>query len=51
MRLPRDGTDHPLARSFRRFVQDPAFPYVGTKSALESGRLLVPQRRSNRPDI
>ncbi len=34
MLFPRDDADHPLARSFRHFLQDPTFPCVGVKSAL-----------------
>jgi FPC/CPF motif-containing protein YcgG len=41
MQFPRDDADHPLARSFRHFLQDPAFPCVGAKSALARNQLKI----------
>ena len=31
MLFPRNDADHPLARSFKQFLQDPEFPCVGAK--------------------
>src|SRR3954452_2734710 len=41
MLFPRDDADHPLARSFRHFLQDPEFPCVGAKSALSRDRIKI----------
>ncbi|MGU3537911.1 guanitoxin biosynthesis heme-dependent pre-guanitoxin N-hydroxylase GntA [Methylobacterium sp. A54F] len=41
MRLPTDDRDHPLARAFHAFIEDPPFPCVGAKSALSRGRMKV----------
>ncbi|MCJ2015031.1 guanitoxin biosynthesis heme-dependent pre-guanitoxin N-hydroxylase GntA [Methylobacterium sp. J-076] len=41
MELPRDDREHPCARAFREFIQDPPFPCVGAKSALSRGRLKI----------
>jgi FPC/CPF motif-containing protein YcgG len=37
----QDDSDHPLARAFREFVQDPAFPCVGAKSALSRDEIRI----------
>ena len=39
MLFPRNDADHPLARSFKRFLQDPEFPCVGAKSALSRNQM------------
>src|SRR3954454_17960247 len=41
MLFPRDDAHHPLARSFRDFIQNPAFPCVGAKSALSRGQIRI----------
>src|SRR3954470_17241239 len=41
MFFPTDDAHHPLARSFRDFVQNPAFPCVGAKSALSRGQIRI----------
>ena len=41
MLFPRDDADHPLARSFRHFLQDPEFPCVGAKSALSRDQIKI----------
>ena len=41
MLFPRDDRAHPLAQSFRRLLQDPAFPCVGAKSALSRDDLKI----------
>jgi uncharacterized protein len=41
MLFPRDDADHPLARSFKRFLQDPEFPCVGAKSALSRDQIKI----------
>jgi uncharacterized protein len=41
MFFPTDDAHHPLARSFRDFVQNPAFPCVGAKSALSRDQLRI----------
>jgi YqcI/YcgG family len=41
MLFPRDDADHPLARSFRHFLQDPEFPCVGAKSALSRNQMKI----------
>ena len=41
MLFPTDDAHHPLARSFRDFIQNPAFPCVGAKSALSRGQIRI----------
>ena len=41
MLFPTDDAHHPLAQSFRDFIQDPAFPCVGAKSALSRDQLRI----------
>jgi len=41
MLFPRNDAEHPLAQSFRRFLQDPAFPCVGAKSALSRNAIKI----------
>src|SRR3954451_18672644 len=41
MLFPRDDADHPLARSFKRFLHDPEFPCVGAKSALSRDQIKI----------
>src|SRR3954471_9705931 len=41
MLFPRNDADHPLARSFRHFLQDPEFPCVGAKSALSRNQIKI----------
>jgi FPC/CPF motif-containing protein YcgG len=41
MLFPRDDGEHPLARSFRRFIADAAFPCVGAKSALSRNAVKI----------
>src|SRR5215207_5710826 len=41
MLFPRDDGDHPLARSFKQFLKDPAFPCVGAKSALSPKQMKI----------
>src|SRR4051794_2915175 len=41
MLFPRDDAHHPLACSFRDFIQNPAFPCVGAKSALSRGQIRI----------
>ena len=39
--LPPNDADHPLARRFKSFIKNPAFPCVGAKSALAKGDLRI----------
>lgn len=39
--LPHDDGAHPLARSFRAVLEDPAFPCVGAKAALSRDDLTI----------
>jgi len=41
MLFPADDAHHPLAQAFRDFIQDPAFPCVGAKSALSRDQLRI----------
>ena len=41
MVFPTDDGEHPLARSFRRFIEDAAFPCVGAKSALSRNAIKI----------
>ena len=41
MLFPRDDGEHLLARSFRRFIADAAFPCVGAKSALSRNAIKI----------
>ena len=41
IRLPPNDREHPLASAFRTFIQNPAFPCVGAKSAIARGRLVT----------
>jgi FPC/CPF motif-containing protein YcgG len=39
--FPRDHSTHPLSNAFRSFIEDPAFPCVGAKSALSRDQFTI----------
>ncbi|MDQ2764462.1 MAG: YqcI/YcgG family protein, partial [Pseudomonadota bacterium] len=48
MLKPTDDSNHPLAKSFKRFVSVSDFPCVGAKSALARGQMRFVVGRSIR---